>query len=154
MSVVLFTNCVSAGSYALTARNDFSVIDTLSQTLVEWLGRLLQYFFDILDLKMRSVRFVSSLYTTDNLTLVKRFLNVGLRFGGWLYEIIPNTSEEGLSRFWSSIFPVPKSEDSNDFTYDPTNPTGFESADSRSLENENFAEQAMSLASLINSRRK
>lgn len=158
MSAVLFINCVSAANYSLTTRGNDSIIDTLSQTLVEWVGKLLQYFFDILDLKMRSVKFVSSLYTDDNLVLLKRFLNVGLRFGRWVHEIIPNTTEEGLSRLWSSIFPTSKSQSNSDFIYDPIEPTGFESdADSRSLDNENFvnniASQAMSLHSLINARR-
>lgn len=109
---------------------------------------------------MRTIRFVSSLYTTDNLTLVKRFLNVGLRFGGWLYDIVPNTTEEGLSRFWASIFPAGQKEDvdDNDFVYDPIEPSNFETADVRSIDDDNFvnsfANQAMDLHSLINTRRK
>lgn len=110
-----------------------------------------------MDLKTRSVRFVSSLYTTDNLGLVKRVLNIGLRFGGWLYDVIPNTSEEGLTRFWSYVFPSrgTSHKETDDFSYDEVEPAGFEKKSSKNEDDnfiDNFTNQAMSLHNLINPR--
>lgn len=150
-------NCASARTYPLSSNRNTSLIENLSTTLVEWIEKGLRYLFDIMDLKMRSVKFVSSLYTNDNLSLVKKFLNIGLRFGGWLYEVLPNTTDEGLTRFWSVLFPVGHQEDkdNDDFAYDEVDPAEDKrsvvfDADTENFVN-SFADQTMDLHTLINS---
>lgn len=74
-------------------------------------------------------------------------------------NVIPTTTEEGLSRFWASLTSTGPREDkeNSDFTYDEVESTGFEKADARNDEENfisNLSNQAMDLHTLINSHRK
>ncbi|VEN61642.1 unnamed protein product [Callosobruchus maculatus] len=109
-------------------------VQTMSAMIVEWLSRAFAWAMEAMEIKVRSVRFLSSLYTDDNLTLLKKFLNVGLRFGGWLYETIPNNTDEGSSRFLGFLFPERSFKESgNNYEKDQT----YEDEDNEDMNFEN-----------------
>ncbi|KAJ8956116.1 hypothetical protein NQ318_016570 [Aromia moschata] len=85
--------------------SDASVAGTISTYIVEFLSRAIQHLFELFDVKVRLSRFLMSLYTTDNLVLLKKLMNIGLRFGTWMYRVIPNSTEEAQQTLLSLLFP-------------------------------------------------
>ncbi|KAG5885673.1 hypothetical protein JTB14_001955 [Gonioctena quinquepunctata] len=53
-----------------------SLIPSISSFPVGWISKAPTYLLQFFDLKLRFIKFITSLFTTDNLTLIKKFLNI------------------------------------------------------------------------------
>ncbi|XP_074041753.1 uncharacterized protein [Leptinotarsa decemlineata] len=145
------------------AEVESSSISAISNLIVDWISNAIQYITELLDLKVRSVRFIASLYTNENLTLLKNFMNLALRIGHWLYDIIPNSTGGGAQTFLSFLFPelnqsredAENNNDGHSLTSDSTD----DSSDLNEIDdtNENlyrdrYGKQMLNLETLINAR--
>ncbi|XP_072381684.1 uncharacterized protein [Diabrotica undecimpunctata] len=134
-----------------------SILGSITTVIIDWISRAIQYLFELFDLKMRTIRFLASLYTDDNLQLLKKYMNIGLRFGTWLYGIIPESTAEGGSRLLSLIFPS-ESEPTETTTTTAAPTTELFTFQASARENEvdldqDTKDRLITLEKLINSRR-
>ncbi|KAG5885671.1 hypothetical protein JTB14_001953 [Gonioctena quinquepunctata] len=128
----------------------------------EWITKAIKYLSEFFDLKVRSIKFIASLYTTENLTLLKTYLNIFLRFCAWLRDIIP--SSISTNSFFSNLFPemkpkgdlpqVPlpgtKSDDSSLSFYRSDDSDTVDEEENNVTEE--YGKQVMELPSFINAR--
>lgn len=70
-------------------------------------------FLDIVDLKIRTIRFITSLLTQENFILLRRFLEVLSRTTGNIASFLPNAGDSGnsLLRNILSTFSIPVEPD-------------------------------------------
>ncbi|XP_028141996.1 uncharacterized protein LOC114335910 [Diabrotica virgifera virgifera] len=150
---------LSAAVNELTTTEAPSILGSITSVIIDWISRIIQYLFELFDLKMRTIRFLASLYTDDNLQLLKKYMNIGLRFGTWLYGIIPESTAEGGSRLLSLIFPSESQpEEPTTTVASTTEDTLFTYQAASARENEidldqDMKDRLLTLDRLINSRR-
>ncbi|KAL1502529.1 hypothetical protein ABEB36_007660 [Hypothenemus hampei] len=65
------------------------LITHISQRIVDVVADQIVYLSSLFQLKVRVVRFLSSLYTTDNLVLLRDLINHGMRFMNFVLRFLP-----------------------------------------------------------------
>lgn len=78
LATILLATYVSADSLdnqLTTVDSVFGIsASSITSVLMEYMGTIVEYLFEMFDLKMRTIRFLVSLYTDENLHLFKRLV--------------------------------------------------------------------------------
>ncbi|CAH1107922.1 unnamed protein product [Psylliodes chrysocephalus] len=171
LATILLATYVSADSLdnqLTTVDSVFGIsASSITSVLMEYMGTIVEYLFEMFDLKMRTIRFLVSLYTDENLHLFKRYINISQSFIGWLANVIPDSTHEATFRFLTYLFPQEDQSDHEKPHPEPAMPSlihsmslgDYPSGRENRLEEDQkvadvspFADQVLSLNNLINAR--
>ncbi|XP_076253878.1 uncharacterized protein LOC143192410 [Rhynchophorus ferrugineus] len=85
--------------------NSGNIATSLSQSLVDIVSRNILALLRLFEFKARLVRFLASLYTTENLLLLRNLLEYGVSFGRTALQFLPTSTESGawLEAFFQGI---------------------------------------------------
>lgn len=91
----------------------FDLASSISTVLVETISKKIRTLFEIFDVKVRFIKFLRSLYTPDNIELVRRSLDLAVRFGSWILQILPSGDSPASSILINLLFPPDLGDNNN-----------------------------------------